>query len=123
MSVYLTVHFLKAMTAYELALEQNHIVSVAAKQASRFVFFENNLVLVNENFNLILVFNIHFVAQFNWQHNSSKFVNSSYDTSTFHGLFLLSYILSLIMQKWNISSCLYIFYHVSTEMSIGKPKF
>lgn len=62
MSVYLTVHFLKAMTADELALEQNHIVSVAAKQASRFVFFENNLVLVNENFNRILVFNIHFVA-------------------------------------------------------------
>ncbi len=83
----LTVHINKALLANELTFEENNVISIAAEKASRNVLFKDNLIVVNEDFNRILGFDIHFIAKLDGEHYSAQLVYSADDTCGFHDVF------------------------------------
>lgn len=86
------VHLINAVLADELAVELNNLVGTSAENTCRCVLFENNFVFVNKYFNRILGFDVHFVAKFNRENDSSELVDPTNYASRFH---FCKYFLSL----------------------------
>ena len=88
-SVSLTVHFVQACFADQLASVKNHIICIAAEQARGNILLEDDLVLFNENLDGILILDVHLIAKLNREHDSAKFIDAANDTGGFHRFFLL----------------------------------
>ena len=86
------VHLSDAVFADQLAVELDNLVGASAENTRGCVFLENNFVFINKYFDRILGLDVHFVAKFDWENNSSELVDSTNYASGFH---FCKYFLSL----------------------------
>lgn len=70
--------------ADELVLIVLDIVGVSAENASRLVLLEDDLILVNKDFDRVTTSDVHGVSDLNREYDSSKFVNLSNNACRFH---------------------------------------
>ena len=80
----LAVHFGKTMLADKLALVHDYLIGVSAEKASGLVFLEYDLIVLNEDLDRVLGFDIHFVAKLDWKYDPSKLIDPAYDSCAFH---------------------------------------
>ena len=62
---------------------------ITAENASRFIFLQNDFVVVNKDFESVFFVDAEGSSQFDWQYDTAQFVNFSNDTCRFHVPFLL----------------------------------
>ena len=66
------------------AFVNHNVFCLSAETAARLILFEDNCVIFNIDFQRVLLCNVESAAQFDRKNNSSKFVNFSYNTGSFH---------------------------------------
>ena len=66
--------------AYELTLIRNNVAGIAAENAGRMILFQNDAVILHENFDHILKIDIHRSAQFNGENDPSEGIELANDT-------------------------------------------
>jgi hypothetical protein len=76
----------KALIADQLALEKVHITRVVAEDAGGMILLQDDLVAFRKDFEGILHGNIHGLAQFDGNYDSSQVVKLPYDTGRFHSV-------------------------------------
>lgn len=75
-----SAQLLEAILTDALVLEIYNVLGVAAEDAARLIFFEDDLIAVNEDFNKIFRGDIHGSAQFNRYYNTSQRIKLANDT-------------------------------------------
>lgn len=71
--------FFEAVLADKLALEIGYVVSVTAENAGRLIFFEDDLVLVGEDFNRVVCAEVKCCSELDRDDKTAHRVNFSYD--------------------------------------------
>ena len=69
-----------ALLAYLLIVEVHKLCAIAAEDASRLIFFENNTILLYEYLHAVAGRDIKLFSCLNGEHYSSKLVNFSYNS-------------------------------------------
>lgn len=75
--------------AYTLADIKLDIVAVSTENTRWLVFAENNIVIINKNFEAVTVNNAEIFSDFHGDDYSSHFINFTNNACRFHAIFLL----------------------------------
>ena len=70
----------KTFIANDPAFEKRRIIEAAAENTSRLVFFQNDRILVYENFDRVAAGKSQILSDLNGENDSAKFINSSDNT-------------------------------------------
>ena len=80
----LLLELIQTFGANTLAVEKYDVVGVVAENAGRVVLLENDTVIIGENLNGILYFDVHCLSDFDRKNDSSQLVYFSDHSGGFH---------------------------------------
>lgn len=80
----IVLHFFDAFGTNVLALEILNIFGLSAKDASRFILFQDDVGSLHKYFQGVPFSDAHGSSQFDGDDDSSKFIHLSYDACGFH---------------------------------------
>ena len=77
-------HFLKARAADLLSLEVGHAVRFSAEDAGRSVFFQDDLVILDEDLDAVLRAEVHHFSRLDGENDPPELVDRSDYSESFH---------------------------------------
>ena len=82
----LVLDLIEAIGADAFAVEEDDIVSVVAENAGGVIFLQNDAVVVGEDLDRVLYFNIHCFADLDGEDDSAQLVDLSDHSRRFHNV-------------------------------------
>jgi len=82
----LILDLVETIGADAFTVEENDVVCIVAENAGRVVFLQNDAIVVGENLNGILYFDVHGFANLNGEHDSAQLVHFSDHSCRFHNV-------------------------------------